>query len=90
MDNKRIPEIFRLLEAEGCINESHVLHTQDGFHMVYKSLSDMLEGKGIYEVPDSDGIRIACRNFFDDWFLYAVPDAEDYTYSLLKLRFQSN
>ena len=84
----RTPEVFRQLQSVGCIQQSDILKTQDGFYMVYKSLSDILEGRGIYEVPDSEGIRIACRNFFDDWFLYAVPNRRDYVYSLLKLREQ--
>ena len=90
MYKERIPEIFRYLQSEGCIEQSHVLKTGDGFYMAYKSLSDILEGRGIYEVPNSEGVRIACRNFFDDWFLYAVPNAHDYTYSLLKLREQEH
>lgn len=90
MNENKIPELFRRLQAEGCMKESQILKTRDGFYMVYKSLSDMLEDKGIYEVPDSEGIRIACRNFFDDWFLYAVPNLQGYTYSLVKMREQEH
>ena len=90
MHKDRIPEVFRQLQLEDCIQQSDILKTKDGFYMVYKSLSEILEGKGIYEVPDSEGFRIACRNFFDDWYLYAVPNRQDYTYSLLKLREQEH
>ena len=90
MYREKIPEVFRYLQSEGCIKGSDVLKTGDGFYMVYKSISDILEGRGIYEVPDSDGNRIACHNFFDDWFLYGIPNGCDYTYSLLKLREQEH
>ena len=90
MDKEKIPDVFQYLQSRGCIMEKHILMTQDGFWMVYKSLSDILEDRGIYEVPDSDGIRIFCRNFFDDWFLYAIPSLYGYTYGLLKLREQEH
>lgn len=88
MGIKQIPKVFRNLESEGYIHHAAILSTHDGFHFVYKSLSDILSDKGIYDFPDSSGERLACNKFFDDWFLYAVPDESDYTYSLLKLREQ--
>lgn len=88
MDKKTMPRIFRQLQSEGVIKESEILQTQDGFRVVYKSLSDILLSKGIVDFPDSEGERLACSKFFDDWFLYAVPNGADDTYSLLKLREQ--
>ena len=90
MDRQSVPEFFRILQVEGYIKESDILTTQDGFFFLYKSLSDMLLSKGIVDFPDSDGRRLLCSNFYDDWFLYAVPDNADYTYSLLKLREQEH
>ena len=88
MDKKTIPEIFRQLLSEGCIKESDILQTQDGFLLIYKSLSDILSEKDIFDFPNSDGERLLCSRFYDDWFLYAVPNGADHTYSLLKLREQ--
>ena len=90
MNKTAMPKIFRQLQSEGSIKESEVLQTQDGFWLIYKSLSDILSDKSIFDFPDSSGERLMCRNFFDDWFLYAVPDEADYTYSLLKLREQEH
>ena len=88
MDKKYIPEIFGQLQSENLIEQSDILKTPDGFWMIYKSLSEILAEKGILDFPDSDGKRLACSKFYDDWFLYAVPGDADYTYSLLKLREQ--
>lgn len=85
-----MPELFRRLQAEGLLEEKNIQETRDGFFLAYKSLSDMLADKGIYDFPDSDGVRLSCDRFFDDWFLYAVANESDYTYSLLKLREQEH
>ena len=83
-----MPEIFWQLLSEGYIKPSDILKTSDGFWLIYKSLSDILSEKGIVEFPDSEGRQLKCSKFYDDWFLYAVPNETDYTYSLLKLREQ--
>ena len=88
MDKKHIPGIFLQLQSEKLIEQSDILKTADGFWMIYKSLSDILSEKGIFDFPNSDGERLVCSKFYDDWFLYAVPNGDDYTYSLLKLREQ--
>ena len=85
-----IPLFFRLLAAIGVIEKTDILHTADDFFMVYKSLSDILSRKGILDVPDSSGERLACDRFFDDWFLYAVPNERDFVYSLVKMREQEH
>ncbi len=90
MDKKTIPEIFRHLLSEGCIKQSDILQTQDGFRIVYKALSHILSEKNIVDFPDSEGKRLECSKFYDDWFLYAVPNEADYTYSLLKFREQEH
>ena len=90
MENNSIPEVFRRLQADGCIEAADIKNTEDGFFLVYRSLSDILAQKGISDFPDSDGVRLACSSFFDDWFLYAVPWENDYICSLLKLREQEH
>ena len=90
MSNQSIPQIFLQLQTEGCVEASDIVSTQDGFYMIYKSLADILAANDILDFPDSDGTRLACSNFFDDWFLYAVPNEKDFTYSLLKLREQEH
>lgn len=84
------PNFFLRLLPELYIKESDIIHTSDGFFVVYKSLSNILLGKEIVDFPGSSGERLECSKFFDDWFLYAVPNEADYTYSLLKLREQEH
>ena len=90
MEKKTLPEIFRHLLSEEYINQSDILKTSDGFWLIYKSLSDILSEKGIIEFPDSEGQLLKCSKFYDDWFLYAIPDETDYTYGLLKFREQEH
>ena len=90
MDKKYMPKIFWQLQSEGSVNPSDVLKTPDGFWLIYKSLSDILSEKDIFDFPNSDGERLLCSKFYDDWFLYAVPNGEDHTYSLIKLREQEH
>lgn len=85
-----IPDLFGFLISENLINESDIHNTQDGFFMVYKSLAHILLEKNIVDFLDSNEERLLCSKFFDDWYLYAVGNQEDYTYSLLKLREQEN
>ena len=88
MEKKHEPKIFRQLQAIGSVNPSDIRNTQDGFWMIYKSLSDILAENNIFDFPNSDAQRLLCSKFYDDWFLYAVPNGADHTYSLLKLREQ--
>ena len=82
MPDSRTPDLFLRLLADGCIGDSELLRTSDGFVMVYRSLSDILAVKNIHDFPDSTGERLFCDRFFDDWFLYAVPHESDFTYAL--------
>ena len=90
MSDKNTPNIIRFLLSDRSIENSDIAGTSDGFFLVNKSIANILSSKGIFDFPDSDGERLACSKFFDDWFLYAVPGEEDYTYSLLKLREQEH
>ena len=88
MGAKYIPNLFLQLQTLNCIDASDVVNTQDGFWMVYKSLSEILAEKDVCDFLSSAGERFLCSRFFDDWFLYAVPNKDAYTYGLLKLREQ--
>lgn len=90
MKDRNIPDIFKLLLSYGCIDDPDIVNTSDGFFLVKKSLESLLLVKGVLDFPDSSGERFACSNFFDDWFLYAVPYEDGYAYSLLKLREQEH
>jgi hypothetical protein len=88
MSSKIVPGLFLNLQSIGCISESDILNTDDGFWMVYKSVSDILATKDVREFVDTEGLKFDSDRFFDDWFLYAVRDGEGFVYSLLKMREQ--
>ena len=90
MSDRNIPDIFRLLLSDMCMDWPDIEKTDDGFFVTHKSIADILSVKDVFDFPDSSGERLACDKFFDDWFLYAVADDNDYTYSLLKLREQEH
>ena len=90
MDKAKTPVIFQKLLSDLCIEREQIMRTVDGFFLVYKSLSDILAGKGIHDFLDSREERLKCSSFFDDWFLYSVPGEEGHVYSLLKLREQEH
>lgn len=90
MNTVRTPDAFGWLIEAKYINHSDILNTEDGFFFINKPLSDILAEKGIFDFPDSAGQILPCNRFFDDWFLYAVPNKPDCTYSLFKLREQEH
>ena len=81
MDHQTTPPRFRELGLRG-------VHTNDGFWMAEKPLSDLLLEKDIRTFPNDRGEMRECALFFDDWHLYAVPNEHDWVYSLVKLREQ--
>lgn len=88
MSDRKIPDIFRILLSYMCIDKTDIINTSDSFFIVNKSIANILSARGVFDFPDTGGERLVCSNFFDDWFLYAVPSDNDYTYSLLKFREQ--
>ena len=90
MDQQNIPKLFLQLQSLQCIDLTDTACTPDGFWMLRISLSDLLAKKEILDFLDSAGERLLCSSFFDDWFLYAVCNESDFTYSLLKLREQEH
>lgn len=83
-----LPIVFRSLLEQKTINEDEISGTADGFCALTKSIADILSNHGITSVPKRNGEKLECRLFFDDWYLYAVADKTDYTYSLYKMREQ--
>ena len=88
MSDRNVPDVFRRLISDMCIDKPDISATSDGFFVVNKSIASILSVKDIFDFPDTSGEMLACGKFFDDWFLYAVLNDNDYTYSLLKLREQ--
>lgn len=86
--NKTSPTPFTVLKTLGCLTDSDLQQTADGFVAVTKSLSEILACRGILTVPGDNGIALECRYFFDDWYLYALPLENNFVYSLFKLREQ--
>lgn len=85
---KNLPELFGWLMELGCFSEAEIYTTSDGFCAVTTSIADILAHRDITTVPESSGVPLDCRLFFDDWYLYAVSDGVDCTYSLFKMREQ--
>ena len=85
-----MPSFFQYFSDKKLINSDHVLSTKDGFYMIGRSISSILISKGVETFPDREDRILECRNYFDDWFLFAVPSREDYVYGLLKMREQEH
>lgn len=85
-----MPSFFQYLSDKKLINSDHVLATRDGFYMINKSISSILISEGIDTFPDREDQILECRNYFDDWFLFAVPSSEAHVYGLLKMREQEH
>lgn len=85
-----IPSFFQYLSDKNLIGKDPVLHTNDGFCMIRLPISSILISAGIETFPDREDNILECRNYFDDWFLFAVHGNKEYTYSLLKMREQEH
>ena len=85
-----LPSFFQYLLEKTLIHSDHVLVTKDRFYMIGKSISSILISKGVETFPDREGRILECRNYFDDWFLFAVPGKTEYVYGLLKMREQEH
>ena len=90
MQNDRIPSVFQGLIASGYVLWDDVISAGDGFFAANKSISSILASVGIETFPDRDGQLLECRNYFDDWFLYAVSGAGEEVCSLFKMREQED
>lgn len=88
--NIQIPVFFQWLKDNQLISSNQILHSGDGFCMICKSVSSILHEKGIDTFPDREDRICECRNFFDDWFLFALQDAPEPVCGLLKMREQEH
>ena len=55
MNTFHTPDVFRQLLTAQCIHPYDIASTEDGFHLVKKSVSDILAEKEIFDFPDSAG-----------------------------------
>lgn len=79
-----IPAPFRQLGLE----PEDLYGTPDGFLATNRSLAQLLTAGGIETFPDYAGQERRCDLFYDDWYLYCVPDGEQFCFSLFKMREQ--
>ena len=86
----RTPAFFKWLDGRKMIRKDQIISSNDGFFMITESFSSILISKGIDTFPDREDRILGCRNYFDDWYLFAVPSMEDYVYGLLKMREQEH
>ena len=86
----RTPAFFKWLDDQKMISKDHLISSNDGFFMITESISSILISEGIETFPDREDRILECRNYFDDWFLFAVPSGEDHVYGLLKMREQEH
>ena len=86
----KIPTFFKWLGDQKMISKDYIISSNDGFVMITESISSILISEGIETFPDREDRILECRNYFDDWFLFAVPSREDYVYGLLKMREQEH
>jgi len=86
----KIPAFFKWLDDQNMIRKDPIISSNDGFFMITESISSILISEGIETFPDREDRILECRNYFDDWFLFAVPSREDYVYGLLKMREQEH
>ncbi len=86
----KITAFFKWLGDRKMISKDYIISSNDGFLMITESISSILISKGIETFPDREGRILECRNYFDDWYLFAVQSREDYVYGLLKMREQEH
>ena len=86
----KITAFFKWLGDQKMISKDYIISSNDGFFMITESISSILISKGIETFPDREGRILECRNYFDDWFLFAVPGKTEYVYGLLKMREQEH
>ena len=86
----KIPAFFKWLDEQKMTRKDHIISSNDGFFMITESISSILISKGIETFPDREDRILECKNYFDDWFLFAVPGKTEYEYGLLKMREQEH
>ena len=84
------PAFFRKLSDYSCLSAGEIQHTDDGFYAVTKSIADILMGMGISTFLNDQNQERECSRFYDDWYLYAVPQNEAHVYGVYKMREQES
>ena len=83
-----IPDCFLQLLQSGLINKNNIEKTDDGFFGLNKCISDILAQKDIHTFLADDGSELKCKNYYDDWYIYALGKEDSFVYGLFKLREQ--
>lgn len=84
----KLPRFFEVLNQDKYLSKTDIVYTPDGFYAVTRSIADILAGQNIRTYQNSRGEMRLWDRFYDDWYLYAVPNGNDYVYSLFKMREQ--
>lgn len=88
--NTPLPMFFQNLIKQNCLASGDIRQTADGFFAISRSLADILARKGITVFPNDQNQERQCSRFFDDWYLYAVPEGQGHVFSLFKMREQES
>ena len=83
-----LPAAFNALILNNCLAENQIRRTDDGFFVSSLSIAHILQSRGIDTFPNAQNENRMVDRFFDDWYLFSVPDGENAVYSLLKMREQ--
>lgn len=83
--------------VNGLIDKGYVAHsdiesTDDGFYMLTKSLADVLNSANITTLKENSSGTVSrnVRDYYDDWYIYAVESSGGYSYGMLKMREPEN
>lgn len=85
-----MPPFVCWLQDNRYIAHEDIKTTEDGFWFIDKSFASILHDGGIETFPDRNDEILECRYYFDDWYLYALPDGGAHTYGLFKMREQED
>ena len=86
------PTLFGELVTAGLAHPDACDNTTDGLFITTTPLSSILEGSGIYTLPEDEANskpRYVAR-MYDDWYLYSFKTASTEKYGLYKMREQEN
>lgn len=80
------------LVEQGLVDIEDIKHTDDGFFMLTKSLSEIFKSADIYYLyENSEGTKVRSVDaYYDDWYIYGIETENGCEYSLLKMREQEN
>ena len=76
------PLEFCKMYKNNIIEKEDIKSTDDGFYLCVKPVEDILANMNC-NYSDSG---VLLREYYDDWYFYAVGTSEDYVYSMVKMR----